>query len=48
MEKELRAAVLELSNTFTGFLAEQTTPAQIAEAQQLAREWQAAFDARQE
>jgi hypothetical protein len=29
-------------------LAERMTPAQIAEAQTLAREWQAAFDARQE
>ena len=28
--------------------AEQMTPAQVAEAQTLAREWQAAFDARQE
>jgi hypothetical protein len=46
VEKELRAAVLELSNTFTDFQAEQMTPAQIAEAQTLAREWQAAFDAR--
>ncbi|MBN4047955.1 sel1 repeat family protein [bacterium AH-315-O15] len=29
-------------------LAAQMTPAQLAEAQKLAREWQAAFDARQE
>ena len=29
-------------------VATQMTPAQIAEAQRLAREWQAAFDARQE
>ena len=29
-------------------LAEQMTPAQLADAQRLAREWQAAFDARQE
>ena len=29
-------------------LAKQMTPAQLAEAQQLAREWHAAFDARQE
>ena len=29
-------------------LAQQMTLAQLAEAQQLAREWQAAFDARQE
>ena len=48
MEKELRATVLELSNTFTDFQAASMTPAQIAEAQKLAREWQAAFDARQE
>jgi TPR repeat protein len=29
-------------------VAKQMTPAQLAEAQKLAREWQAAFDARQE
>ena len=29
-------------------LAKQMTPAQLAEAQKLAREWQAAFDARLE
>ena len=33
---------------FRDALAEQMTPAQLAEAQKLARKWQAAFDARQE
>jgi hypothetical protein len=40
-EREGHAAFLDT-------IAESMTPAQIAEAQQLAREWQAAFDARQE
>ena len=47
VDKELRAIDLEFSNMFTDFLTERMTPAQLAEAQQLASEWQAAFDAQQ-